>query len=120
MKTLKLRLSEETQEVVIANPSETDWRDYEKVTINQPDMYYRSMEEEQLTVFLEYIDRHEAVGASNDLADYCIKCHIVMVFRCAGADIIHFERTCESHREKVNEALAAMIKQLSQLADMTI
>jgi len=126
-KALKLRVTDDIGQVVIMNPSETDWREYEKKTDSQPEMYYRSMEEEQLTVFREYIDIREDVEASADvdypfqsMADHYIKCHIVMVLRIAGEYIIHIERSCDPHRKEVNEAMAAMIEQLSRLAGMSI
>lgn len=120
MTILKLRLSDDIGEVEIANENETEWLGYENASDCQPDMFFRSAEEEQLTVYREYIEKQKDVEASHDMADHYIKCHIVMVLRLAGEDIIHIERSCDPHRKEVTEAMEAMIKSLSRLAGMTI
>jgi len=113
-KALKLRVTDDIGQVV-CNEDESEWKQYDKVSENQPDSFYTEQEEQQLTIFRSYIDNEMCVESS-DLSAAYKSCHIVIVFDDIGLDHIVRIKSCSPDRKSVETTLHAMLCEIGDRA----
>ena len=108
--TLKLSVNDNGEITCNRN---NEWKKYSKETKCQPDIFHMHNmcypEDQTLTIFRSYIDKNMMCPNASNLSMAYDTCHILMVYKNIGFEILHTEKTCSADHHSVQTAIHAML-----------